>query len=128
MTERMDVNRLLLEMRSLKSQSQAFGGPGALAGKDVAQGIGQGIGQGPNSVQNANAPKFSALMGQAVNAVNDVQQASAATGQAFIKGDPSVDVTEVMIAGQKASVAFDSMVQVRNKLVEAYKDVMNMPI
>ena len=39
-----------------------------------------------------------------------------------------VDITDVMIASQKAGVAFEAMVQVRNKLVEAYRDVMNMPI
>ncbi len=114
MTERMDINRLLTEMRSLKSQSQAFG---SLASKDVAA-----------TPDNQNGPKFSELMGQAINKVNEVQHASGALQTAYLKGDPSVDITDVMIASQKSGVAFDAMVQVRNKLVEAYKDVMNMPI
>lgn len=123
MTDRVDVNRLLLEMRALKSQTQAFGATGGMAAKDV--------GHGPNALQNVNnvnGPKFSDLMTQAVDKVNEVQHASGALQKAYIQGDPNVDITDVMIASQKSGVAFDSMVQVRNKLVEAYRDVMNMPI
>ncbi len=43
-------------------------------------------------------------------------------------GDQDVSLAEVMIASQKASVSFQAMLQVRNKLVDAYKDVMNMPM
>jgi len=118
MTDRMDVNRLLLEMRAMKSQMQTFNGPGAIGGQDTASG-----GAAP-----VNGPKFSELMTQAVDKVNEVQHASSHLRNAYLNGDPNVDVTEVMIASQKSGVAFDAMVQVRNKLVEAYRDVMNMPI
>jgi flagellar hook-basal body complex protein FliE len=47
---------------------------------------------------------------------------------AFESGDANVSLAEVMVASQKASVSFQAMLQVRNKLVEAYKDVMNMPM
>lgn len=122
MTDRVDINRLLLEMRSIKSQTQAFGAQG-LAAKDVVKGA-AGVQQG----QQVNGPQFGELMEQAISKVNEVQQASSAMSSAYVKGDPNVDVTDVMIASQKAGVAFESMVQVRNKLVEAYRDVMNMPI
>ncbi len=46
----------------------------------------------------------------------------------FESGDANVSLAEVMVASQKASVSFQAMLQVRNKLVEAYKDVMNMPM
>ncbi len=118
MTDRVDINRLLLEMRSLKSQSQAFGG--------VRQ-VGQEQMQGPRSEQ-VNGPRFSDLFSQAIDKVNSVQQASSATANAYMRGDPNVDVTDVMIASQKSTVAFQAMTQVRNKVVEAYKDIMNMPI
>jgi flagellar hook-basal body complex protein FliE len=117
MTDRVDVNRLLLEMRSLKEQTQAFGGMNTTGGADRA-----GVSEGANRVA------FTDVMDQAVNKVNEVQQASKAISQSYLQGDPNVDVTEVMIASQKAGVAFDAMVQVRNKLVEAYRDVMNMPL
>lgn len=123
MTDRMDVNRLLLEMRAMKAQSQAFGGASSLAAKDVADPL-----PGTNAAKNVNGPQFTDLMAQAVEKVNEVQQASGSMQKSYLQGDPNVDVTDVMIASQKAGVAFDSMVQVRNKLVEAYKDVMNMPI
>lgn len=120
MTDRIDINRLLTEMRALKTQSQAFGGVNGIASRDVANGIQQ--------AGNVNGPKFSDLMTQAIDKVNEVQQASGALQKQYLNGDPSVDITDVMIASQKSGVAFDAMVQVRNKLVEAYKDVMNMPI
>ena len=115
MTERMDVNRLLLEMRALKAQSQAFS---SAVNRDM----------NPDAANKVNGPQFSDLMAQAIDKVNEVQQASSAMQEAYLKGDPNVDVTDVMIASQKSGVAFDAMVQVRNKLVEAYRDVMNMPI
>jgi flagellar hook-basal body complex protein FliE len=43
-------------------------------------------------------------------------------------GDPKVSLAQAMIAGQKSSIAFEATVQVRNKLVEAYKEVMSMPV
>ncbi len=117
MSERMDINRLLLEMRALKSQAQSFNNTG-LINSDVKA----------SESQTSNGPKFTELMTQAIDKVNEVQHASGAISKSYIQGDPNVDVTEVMIASQKAGVAFDSMLQVRNKLVEAYQDVMNMPI
>ena len=115
MTDRVDINRLMLEMRALKAQSQAFS---HIAAKDVS-GVQDGAVKGP---------EFGEILAQAVGKVNEVQQASGALSKAYIQGDPNVDITDVMIASQKSSVAFEAMVQVRNKLVEAYRDVMNMPV
>ncbi len=67
-------------------------------------------------------------MTQAVNKVNEVQKTSSSMADAYERGVAGVDITDVMIASQKASVSFQAMVQVRNKLVDAYRDVMNMPI
>lgn len=122
MTDRMDINRLLVEMRSLKSQTQAFQ-PVGKAGGDIPNGISPTGQVGP-----ANGPRFEDLFSQAINKVNGIQKASGAAAQAYVKGDPNVDITDVMIASQKSSVAFQATMQVRNKVVEAYKDVMNMPI
>ena len=47
---------------------------------------------------------------------------------AFEVGQSGVDLTDVMIASQKASVSFQAMTQVRNKLVQAYQDIMQMPV
>jgi len=124
MTDRVDINRLLVEMRSMKTQAQAFQRPENLAAKDVAGVAGQGL----NVSKAQDVPSFGEMLDQAVNKVNSVQKASSSTAQAYELGDPNVDITDVMVASQKASVSFQSMVQVRNKLIDAYRDVMNMPV
>jgi flagellar hook-basal body complex protein FliE len=48
--------------------------------------------------------------------------------ESFSAGDPGVDLAQVMVALQKASVSFQAMTQVRNKLVDAYRDIMSMPV
>lgn len=117
MTDRVDINRLLTEMRAIKSQTQAFGGVEGVKPNN--------FGINPESTQRVN---FGDVLSGAVNKVNDIQQQAGATSKAYLRGDPNVDITQVMIASQKSSVAFQAATQVRNKLVEAYKDVMNMPI
>lgn len=125
MVDRVDINRLLGEMRSIKSQTQVFQRPQSVVNGDV------GINHGLTNLQVDTAnkvPSFGDVMSKAINNVNDVQQKSSSMAEAYEKGVAGVDITDVMIASQKASVSFQAMVQVRNKLVEAYKDVMSMPI
>lgn len=121
MSNRVDINNLLTEMRSLKAQTQAFQKPGALGGVNP-------LNPSETVQKTSQTPGFGEVMAQAVNKVNDIQQASGDTANAYERGVPGVDITDVMIASQKASVAFEATVQVRNKLVEAYRDIMNMPI
>jgi flagellar hook-basal body complex protein FliE len=71
---------------------------------------------------------FGALLKQSIDQVNEIQQEASAMREAFEKGEGDMDLAQVMIAAQKSSLSFEAMVQVRNKLIEAYKDVMNMPI
>jgi flagellar hook-basal body complex protein FliE len=80
------------------------------------------------SAAQASRTEFADLMKQSINQVNDTQQAATKLSAAFSAGDPSVDVTEVMIALQKAGVAFQAMTEVRNRLVTAYQDIMSMPV
>lgn len=83
--------------------------------------------------QSEEAPRsggadFGSLLKQSIDQVNEIQQEASAMREAFEKGDGEMDLAQVMIAAQKSSLSFEAMVQVRNKLIEAYKDVMNMPI
>lgn len=126
MTDRVDINRLLVEMRSMKAQTQAFNKPDSLAARDVAEA--QGLRGGLQVNPQKDVPAFSEMFGQAINKVNETQQASASMAKSYEQGDPNVDISDVMVASQKASVSFQSMVQVRNKLIDAYRDVMNMPL
>jgi flagellar hook-basal body complex protein FliE len=70
---------------------------------------------------------FGKLLQSAVDKVNDAQQQAGKLADGFEKGD-NTDLTEVMIALQKARISFQAMVEVRNKLVTAYQDIMNMQI
>lgn len=76
----------------------------------------------------AGGVDFASLLKQSINSVNETQQTSASLSKAFEVGDKNVSLAEVMIASQKASVAFQATLQVRNKLVDAYREVMNMPM
>lgn len=68
---------------------------------------------------------FAALLERSIDAVNTKQQQAASLAEAFEQGE-EVPLAEVMVSLQKARVSFQAMIQVRNKLVEAYKDIMNM--
>lgn len=73
-------------------------------------------------------PSIGEMMGNAVNQVNATQQHAGDLSTRYTQGDPNIDLPEVMVAMQKSSVSFQAMSQVRNKLLEAYKDIMNMPV
>ncbi len=75
-----------------------------------------------------DAPDFSRMLKGAIDAVNENQKTAGELAEAFETGDPGVDLAQVMVAMQKASLSFQSMVQVRNKLLAAYQDIMNMPV
>ncbi|MFH7565540.1 flagellar hook-basal body complex protein FliE [Oceanimonas smirnovii] len=89
----------------------------------------QGEARNMGSVQNV-APRqdFADVLGQAVNKVNELQQTTGDLRNRFEMGDASVGLEQVMISAQKSSIAFEATVQVRNKLVESYKTIMNMPV
>ncbi len=102
-----DMTRMLADLQRLAAQAQAT--------TTVKQ-------------TETQASDFSSLFKQAVDGVNGMQQQAGKLKKAFELGEPGVDLPQVMVASQKASVAFSAMVQVRNKLVEAYKEVMSMPV
>jgi flagellar hook-basal body complex protein FliE len=129
-TNRVDINRVLMQMRDMREQAQAPGmqnnGVGGI------QGV-QGLNEAQRSDLISGASKsegsnFSDLLKQAVDSVNDTQMKSADMQTAYQMGDKDVDITQVMIQMQKATVSFEAMTQVRNRLVSAYQDIMNMPL
>ena len=103
-----EINQVLQEMRNMTSvaESKMSVEPGA----------------------NVSGPDFAQLLKDSVNQVNQTQKTSAGLATAFEAGDPSVNLSEVMIAIQKSSVSFQAMTQVRNHLLSAYKEVMNMQV
>lgn len=73
------------------------------------------------------SPDFGELMQQAINQVNETQLQASSLTSAFELGE-KVDLSQVMIAVNKSRVSFEALTQVRNKLLSAYQDVMNMSV
>ncbi|WP_130537783.1 flagellar hook-basal body complex protein FliE [Thiomicrorhabdus indica] len=109
-----DTQSLMLQMRSLAAQTKIE------PVKDSAPMAGEQVGEAPED--------FGDLLKQSVEAVTFEQNKSKEMKNAFERGDPDVDLSEVMLQAQKASLSFQAMTQVRNKLVEAYKEVIQMPL
>ena len=78
-------------------------------------------------VGGAQKAEFSNLLRDAVDSVSELQSAAGSQANAFVRGE-SNDLVSVMVASQKSSVAFQALTQVRNRVVSAYQDIMNMPI
>jgi flagellar hook-basal body complex protein FliE len=118
MVQRADISQVLSQMRTIQSQIQK-------PQQDIAN---NGMLPVDKLARPEQATGFGELFSRAVDSVNTAQQEASALKQAYEAGEPGVSLTQAMIASEKASVSFQAMTQVRNKLVEAYKDIMNMPI
>ncbi|MBN8946645.1 MAG: flagellar hook-basal body complex protein FliE [Rhodanobacter sp.] len=104
-----DVNNLLSQMRQMTAQVRA---PAAVA----------------KAVPVAGQPDFSSVLKQSVSAVGRSQMEAGRMAASFERGDPGADLGRTMIAVQKADLSLRTMVEVRNKMVDAYKEIMNMPV
>ncbi len=78
--------------------------------------------------KNIPAIDFAAALKSSMNQVNSSQTQADNLGKSFALGNDNVSVSDVMIASQKASLSLQATVQVRNKLVSAYHDIMNMQV
>ena len=87
----------------------------------------QGV-QGLVAPQDVQGPSFTETLRGAIAGVNEAQQKSGALARAFELGEPGADLAKVMVASQQSQIAFRATVEVRNRLVQAYQDVMNMPL
>jgi flagellar hook-basal body complex protein FliE len=104
----MQIEQVLAEMRAL--QARASG-----SAPQIAPGV-------------AATPDFATLMKDSVDHIATMQNQATALANAYESGDKSVDLTKVMLEVQKAGLAFRAMTEVRNKLVDAYQQVMNMSV
>jgi flagellar hook-basal body complex protein FliE len=105
----LDTNQLLAQMQQLAKVAKA------------------GANSGVNPVAQTNS-EFSNLFSKAIDSVNARQMEAGRLANQVETGDGGVSLVKAMIASQKAGVAFQATVQVRNRLVSAYQDIMNMPI
>ena len=109
----MAIQQVLAQIRSLSAQ--AAGAPLGSSGVGAAPGATSG-------------PAFGDLLKRSIDAVNGTQQSADALATAWERGTPGVDLAQVMVESQKASVSFRALSEVRNRLVSAYQDIMNMAI
>ena len=85
--------------------------------------------ENPLAVKQApEAPSFQTVLKSSLDQVNSMQNQSRDMAQRFESGDTTVSLSDAMISLQKSSIAFQQTVQVRNKLVEAYQNIMNMNV
>jgi flagellar hook-basal body complex protein FliE len=108
---------MAIDTRNLESMLSELRAVGA-----VAQG------KPASAAQTAGGPEFGQALKAAIDQVNAAQQQAQQMTQDFAGGQSNVNLQDVMINLQKANLSFQQMVQVRNKLVSAYQDVMNMPV
>jgi flagellar hook-basal body complex protein FliE len=90
--------------------------------------LGQGAMAMLDKPQASTKVDFSAALQATLDQVNQQQTQAQALGKSFAMGDDNVSLSDVMIAGQKANISLQATVQVRNKLISAYHDIMNMPV
>ncbi len=109
-----DVNSLLSQMRQLSAQVR----PAELAMPKVAAA----------AVGQPGQADFGALLKQSISAVGQNQMEAGRMAASFERGDAGADLGRTMVSIQKADLSMRAMTEVRNKLVDAYKEVMNMPV
>jgi flagellar hook-basal body complex protein FliE len=121
----MEIDRVLATIRSFSNQQ----GPKSIGPKGIDEGIG-GLGGpgGPSATGQSGATEFAKLLKQGIDSVNQTQASASNMATAFEKGTPGVELPQVMLEMQKASVSFRALTEVRNRLVNAYQEIMNMPL
>jgi flagellar hook-basal body complex protein FliE len=122
-----DSSRIEAMMAQLKSAAQKPAGPASPA--EALGGLG-GIGKlgAPDVAESSSKVSFSDALKASLQNVSNSQIQADEMGKKFAAGDDSVSLSDTMIAMQKASINFQATVQVRNKLVSAYHDIMNMQV
>ena len=106
----MEIDRVLAQIRALSSQTRAGAAPAA-----------------PNGAPSG-VSEFANILRQGIDQVNQTQQHAGALADAFERGTPGVELPQVMLELQKASVSFRALNEVRNRLISAYQEIMNIPL
>jgi flagellar hook-basal body complex protein FliE len=105
----MEIDSVLAQIRSLSAQTRV-GTPQATA------------------PQKSGPSEFASLLSKGIEQVNQTEQRASQMSAAFQRGEPGVELPQVMIEMQKANVSFRALTEVRNRLVTAYQEIMNMQV
>ncbi len=108
-----NVQQLLAQMRVLEAQAKSQIGPESLS---------------INELQGTQKTDFSEVLANSVNSVNENLMTAGKMAKAFEQGNSNITMAELVINMEKASVSFQAMTSVRNKLLTAYQEIMNMPV
>jgi flagellar hook-basal body complex protein FliE len=106
----MEIDSVLAQIRSLSAQTRMGGASQATA------------------PQKSGPSEFATLLSKGIDQVNQTQLRAGQLSEAFQRGEPGVELPQVMIEMQKANVGFRAVTEVRNRLVSAYQEIMNMQI
>jgi flagellar hook-basal body complex protein FliE len=82
----------------------------------------------PAALEPADKASFSSAMAEALRAVSDAQMEATDMQQAFSMDDPTVSLEKTMVAMNKSQIGFTAALTVRNRMVQAYTDIMNMQV
>ena len=105
----MEIDRVLAQIRSLSAQMR----PAAAA---------------PAQPKAGAVSEFANILKSGIDQVNTQQQRAGQLADAFERGTPGVELPQVMLEMQKASVSFRALNEVRNRLISAYQEIMNMTL
>ncbi len=105
----MEIDRVLAQIRSLSNQTRVGAAP-------------------TNPTAQAGPSEFANILSKGIDQVNQSEVRATQLADAFQRGAPGVELPQVMLEMQKASVSFRALTEVRNRLVSAYQDIMNMQI
>ena len=115
-----DTSRIQAMMEQLKAAATK-----ASAAPEAASGVG-----GASAIGGKSAVKldFAEALHSTLQGVSDRSAEAQALSKRFTMGDDTVSLSDTMVAMQKSSIAFQATVQVRNKMISAYQDIMNMQV
>jgi flagellar hook-basal body complex protein FliE len=116
----LQIDSVLSQIRSMQSQIRDVGGA---PGNPIAQ-VASAMGGADKTAQTS----FANVLKQGLDQVSQAQQKASTLQTQFEQGVAGVELPEVMLEMQKASVSFRALTEVRNRFVNAYQEIMNMPI
>ena len=105
----LQIEQVLAQIRSLSAQASG------------------GIPQSAAPAQGTTST-FATLLRSGIDQVNQTEQRATDLAARFERGEPGVDLPQVMLEANKASVSFRAVTEVRNRLISAYQDIMNMQL
>lgn len=106
---RADIAQMLEKIRDVSSRAKVF---------DHNHGVNK----------SADFSKVFQSTQSVIGNINDLQNTTDALKDKYVSGDPNVSLSQVVVANEKSKLAFEGLIIVRNKCLEAYKEIMNMPV